>query len=62
MGKRGEPKAPEATKTDTTKMTEEEKMAFCREVAILKKIMHPYCCRLYEVLDDANDDNFYMGN
>lgn len=31
------------------------------EVAILKKLNHPHVVKLYEVLDDPNDDPLYMG-
>ncbi|KAL4472063.1 hypothetical protein ABPG72_007112 [Tetrahymena utriculariae] len=31
-----------------------------REVAIMKKIDHPYLVKLYEVIDDPDDDKIYM--
>ena len=31
------------------------------EMAILKKLNHPNMVKLYEVLDDPNDDSLYMG-
>lgn len=31
------------------------------ELAILKKLNHPYVVKLYEVLDDPNTDSLYMG-
>lgn len=31
------------------------------ELAILKKLNHPHVVKLYEVLDDPNDDSLYMG-
>lgn len=31
-----------------------------REIAILKKVDHPYVVRLYEVLDDPSEDNLYL--
>lgn len=31
-----------------------------REIAILKKVDHPYIVRLYEVLDDPSEDNLYL--
>lgn len=32
-----------------------------REIAILKKLIHPNVVKLVEVLDDPDEDNFYMG-
>ena len=32
-----------------------------REIAILKKLAHPNVVKLVEVLDDPDEDNFYMG-
>lgn len=31
-----------------------------REIAILKKVDHPYVVRLFEVLDDPSEDNLYL--
>lgn len=31
-----------------------------REVAIMKKIEHPHLVKLYEVIDDPEDDKIYM--
>lgn len=31
-----------------------------REVAIMKKIDHPHLVKLYEVIDDPDDDKIYM--
>ena len=32
-----------------------------KEIAILKKLTHPNVVRLFEVLDDPEEDNLYMG-
>lgn len=33
-----------------------------REIAILKKLNHPNVVKLVEVLNDPDEDNFYMGD
>jgi [calcium/calmodulin-dependent protein kinase] kinase len=31
-----------------------------REIAIMKKLEHPYVIKLYEVLDDPQNDKLYL--
>ncbi len=32
-----------------------------REIAVMKKLDHPNVVKLFEVLDDPEQDNLYMG-
>ena len=32
-----------------------------REVAVMKKLHHPNCVRLFEVIDDPDNDKLYLG-
>lgn len=36
---------------------EEEMM---REIAVMKKLMHPHCVQLFEVIDDAKNDRTFL--
>ncbi len=42
-------------------MAEDPLQKVYREIAILKKLDHPNVVKLYEVLDDPEEDNLYMG-
>ena len=46
---------------DCNKIAENPLQKICREIAILKKLDHPNVVKLFEVLDDPEEDDLYMG-